>query len=343
MKRSDIQSELIRSFGQMDPSQGGTVIVWHDPEGEFEETLDELELPGIEVIREQENHAFELKCAMNEDLAGRSILLYRKRSRAQVGATMKRSDIQFELIRSFGQMDPSQGGAVIVWHDPEGEVEETLDELELPGIEVIREQENLAFELKCTMNEDLAGRSILLYRKRSRALEGDWLADIEMRAERFSADYASVQLREINAEDTPEMRALLAEHKALLSKKRTVKRLCALRTSYTDPKQVEAALIAAIVETDSLDPANILRTWLLGIEGEACEHLTETLEKNGLLETFATMIHAWTGFEGDITDEAELSQHILLSCAAPHLGETALSSLSARFNVNAALFCNDLY
>lgn len=256
---------------------------------------------------------------------------------------MKRSDIQSELIRSFGQMDPSQGGAVIVWHDPEGEFEETLDELELPGIEVIREQENHAFELKCAMNEDLAGRSILLYRKRSRALEGDWLADIEMRAERFSADYASVQLREINAEDTPEMRAILAEHKALLSKKRTVKRLCALRTSYTDPKQVEAALIAAIVESDSLDPANILRTWLLGIEGEACDHLTEALGKNGLLETFATMIHAWTGFEGDITDETELSQHILLSCAAPHLGETALSSLSARFNVNAARFCNDLY
>lgn len=232
---------------------------------------------------------------------------------------MKRSDIQSELIRSFGQMDPSQGGAVIVWHDPEGEFEETLDELELPGIEVIREQENHAFELKCAMNEDLAGRSILLYRKRSRTLEGDWLADIEMRAERFSADYASVQLREINAEDTPEMRALLAEHKALLSKKRTVKRLCALRASYTDPKQVEAALIAAIVETDSLDPANILRTWLLGIEGEACEHLTEALEKNGLLATFATMIHAWTGFEGDITDEAELSQHILLSLSLIHI------------------------
>ena len=88
---------------------------------------------------------------------------------------MKRSDIQSELIRSFGQMDPSQGGAVIVWHDPEGEFEETLDELELPGIEVIREQENHAFELKCAMNEDLAGRSILLYRKRSRVLEGDWL------------------------------------------------------------------------------------------------------------------------------------------------------------------------
>lgn len=256
---------------------------------------------------------------------------------------MKRSDIQSELMRSFGQMDPSQGGAIIVWHDPEGEFEETLDELELPGIEVIREQENHAFELKCAMNEDLAGRSILLYRKRGCMLDGDWLADIEMRAERFSADYASVQLREINAEDTPEMRALLAEHKALLSKKRTVKRLCALRPSYTDPKQVEAALIAAIVETDSLDPANILRTWLLGIEGEASEHLTEALKKNGLLETFATMIHAWTGFEGDITDEAELSQHILLSCAAPYLADTALSSLSARFDINAARFCNDLY
>lgn len=46
------------------------------------ETLDELELSGIEVLREDENQMFTLKCALNEDLAGRSILLYRGARRA---------------------------------------------------------------------------------------------------------------------------------------------------------------------------------------------------------------------------------------------------------------------
>lgn len=45
-----------------------------------------------------------------------------------------------------------------------------------------------------------------------------------MRAEQFSADCASVQLREVNASDTPEMRKLLVAHKTFFAKKRNVKK-----------------------------------------------------------------------------------------------------------------------
>ena len=256
---------------------------------------------------------------------------------------MQSTDIQAELKRSVAQMDAAQGGAIIVWHDPDGEFESTLDELELPGIEVVRERENHSFELKCAQNEDLSGRSILLYRTRARSLEGDWLADVEMRAGQFSADYASMQLRDINAEDTPEMRALLAAHKAFFGKKRAVKKLCALAPAYTDPQQVELGMIAVTVNAASIDPADVLRAWLLGIEDNADEDAVRTLEDAGLLDALAARIHAWTGFEDDITDHTALAQHILLSCIAPQLGSTALQGFDACFNENAARFCSNVF
>ena len=53
MRTTDIRSELQRLFDARDPARGGTVVIWHDPDGEFAETVDALELPGIEVAHER--------------------------------------------------------------------------------------------------------------------------------------------------------------------------------------------------------------------------------------------------------------------------------------------------
>lgn len=122
---------------------------------------------------------------------------------------MKLSDIQQELIRLFDEQDAS-AGTIVVWHDPDGAFADSLGALDLSGVDVMREEERELFSLKCALNGDLAGRRILLYRPRPRRLEGDWLADIEARSTSFAADYTSMQLRELNAADTHEMRETLA-------------------------------------------------------------------------------------------------------------------------------------
>lgn len=152
-----------------------------------------------------------------------------------------------------------------------------------------------------------------------------------------------MQLREINAEDTPEMRALLAERKAFFAKKRNVKKLCGLRPAYADPQVLELGMVAALLDADSIDPADVLRTWVLGVEYGEDDGPAAALEAAGLLDAFAAMVHAWIGFDGDITDAAAIAQHILLSCAAPQVGQTALSGLTACFDENAARFCNNVF
>ena len=61
MKLEDITKELSKLFDAM--GDAGDIVVWHDPDTEFTEVAAELELPGVEVMREEENDLFRLKCA----------------------------------------------------------------------------------------------------------------------------------------------------------------------------------------------------------------------------------------------------------------------------------------
>lgn len=74
MNLSQIQSRLADVFSaqEADPDRAGTaVVMWFDPNGEFYDALGELELPdGVELLVEEPNHLFELKCRLNQDLSG---------------------------------------------------------------------------------------------------------------------------------------------------------------------------------------------------------------------------------------------------------------------------------
>lgn len=81
MRTTDISNELKRCFDSSNTQAGETIVIWHDPDGEFSDTLDSFELPGVEVIREQPGSHLALKRELNKDLTGRHILLYRQRQR----------------------------------------------------------------------------------------------------------------------------------------------------------------------------------------------------------------------------------------------------------------------
>ncbi len=256
---------------------------------------------------------------------------------------MRTTDIQSELQRLFGAQDSAQGGAIVVWHDPDGSFTETLDTLNLPGVEVIREEDGSRFALKCRLNENLNGQRILLYRRCLRRLDGDWFADVEARSQSFSADYASVQLRELGAPDTPEMREALQAHRAFLAKKTNMKRIGKLAEACATPQELEVAIMAVALGAPEADPVALLRTYLTGAEDEGATQLLEALDAAGAQASFTAAVRAWTGFTGDVADAAALIQHVLLSALAPRLPERALEPLGACYSLPHATFCHAVF
>ena len=254
---------------------------------------------------------------------------------------MKLSDIQQELRRLFDEQDAA-AGAVVVWHDPDGAFAESLDALDLPGVDVMREEEHELFSLKRTLNGDLAGQRILLYRPRARRLEGDWLADIEARSASFAADYTSMQLRELNAADTREMREMLAAHKAQLAKKTVLRKLTRLSPSYEQPQQLACGLMAIALDAPSLDAQAIVRAYLIAaLASDGVEALAR-VERMGCTNEFQAAISAWIGYTGDASDFIALGRHVLLCALAGTLPKDAASALPADVTSGTTALCQDI-
>lgn len=254
---------------------------------------------------------------------------------------MKQTEIQTELMRLFDEA--GDAGRVVVWHDPDGEFAESVEGLDLPGVELMVERENELFTLKQALNEDLAGRRILLYRPRERRLEGDWLADVEVRSTPFSADYASIQLRELGAADTPEMRSELKARKRWLSKKTNVRKLPALRDSFAVPQELELAIMAVELGADAAEPVPVLVRYLV----HACERggveALAPLETVGVADSFRAAVRAWTGFSAEVTDATALTQHVLLSAFSHTAPVGVLAGLEHCYSPDHADLCHEAF
>lgn len=254
---------------------------------------------------------------------------------------MKLTDITKELSKLFDAM--GDAGGVVVWHDPDSEFAQAVDEIELPGVEVLCEEENDLFRLKSELNGNLAGRRVLLYRPRERRLEGDWLADVEVRSEQFSADYASIQLRELGAPDTREMRDALRARKAFLSKKTNVRRLCQLRASYQAPQELDLSIMAVALGAPKAEPVCVIRCYLELCEQEGGSEAFSRLETAGVGDSFRAALAAWTGFAADVTDARAVQKHVLLSALALLGLEGALKGLEACVSATHAPLCHEVF
>lgn len=254
---------------------------------------------------------------------------------------MQLSDIKAELMRLFEET--GDAGRVVVWHDPDGEFAESVEELDLPGIERMVERENELFSLKRALNGDLVGRRILLYRPRERHLEGDWLADVEVRSTPFSADYVSIQLRELGSADTPEMRSELKARKRWLSKRSNVRRLLALRDSFAVPQELELAIMAVALGAEAADPVPVLVRYLCDAHERGGVEALTPLGAAGVEDSFHAAVRAWTGFEGDVTDATALSKHVLLSAFSRMAPTSALSGLECCFSSDHADLCHEAF
>lgn len=242
---------------------------------------------------------------------------------------MKLADIQTEILRQLDTQDPTHGGAVVVWHDPDRQFVDTVEELDLPGVEIMCEGENNLFELKSKLNENLDNRRILLYRPRARKLEGDWLADVEARSPQFAADYTAIQLRELGSPDTPALRDALRTHRSFLAKKTNIKKLVKLNGTYQSPHELEQAIMALVTNATDARPASILRAYVIAAQHEEGLALLEALEHEHLSEPFQNAVASWTGFTGDVSDASALTQHILLSALARDLPATSFPTLAS--------------
>lgn len=256
---------------------------------------------------------------------------------------MKAADIQSELVRRF------ERGTVVVWSDPAGQFSDTLDGLDLPSVDVVRERDGERFELKYLLNGELEGRRVLLYRAGSEGAGSDgapdWFADVAGYAQTFSADLVEVQLDALHAVDTPAMRDAVRRFTPFLRKKTAMRRLTQLKDTYGSPRELARAVMAAALGKDvPMDADGIIAAYLVAaLDGNRSGKAPwELLDAAFALDTFREMVADCTGFYGEVEDGAALAQHVLLSTLGAGAVSTALEGLETLCSPDHAGRCLEI-
>ena len=238
---------------------------------------------------------------------------------------------------------------VIVWHDPDGEFAEEFAAIAVDpsavacparGLRVVDARELGSFELKRTVSRDGADQDLLLYVPWAMDLSGgalhdDWIADVELWAEHFQADWLSLLVGEMGADGAA--RDGFARFAEFFRAKARRQRFLRMVPHAEDSARVARGVIACCLAAPDAGLASTVRALLDALEGEG---LPLELSKFGADAALASLLKARLGYEGPLDDRERLASTIALSALSCTLPEEALvpaSHLVARGREEACL------
>lgn len=271
---------------------------------------------------------------------------------------------------------------IVVWHDPQGEFADEFSALAgeagiafaddgLPGgaVRCLEIKDGNTFASKRRIAREAADSNFLLYRRRARgSLEGDWLADVELYADHFQADYVSLLLNDLKAPDTLEMRQIAAQLKPFFASKERTGRYKALVEQAHSREQLVMGVFAATLHAAAPTVEAVVRVYAMALLDERGElgGFAESggsrdgadpsgsaaplapkpladLAKYGAEDLFAGFIKAKIGYEGDLADANALFAHLLLSALSATMPADALSGLERYIAPGNAQFCLGIF
>lgn len=280
---------------------------------------------------------------------------------------MSQIDVIEQLKQRFAEpLEECAQRRIVVWHDADGEFEDQFDELSQQGLDgsgtvddamiasgelvrairFVKAEDGVMFAVKRLVNREDTVNDILLYRKQSRgAVEGDWLADVELYADHFQADYYSLLADRIGADESATVREALQKHKKFFAAQMRIKRFSALMPEPASDEDVELGILAAVLGATHPDQANVafvVRAYLQLLLHSGFEEAQLLLAKYNAEETLGNLVSRRTGYRGSLTDCDSLSAfaaHLLLTAASHVMPEGALSGLEAHIAQPYAPFC----
>lgn len=279
---------------------------------------------------------------------------------------MSKIDVIDELKQRFLQPLPDfRVRRVVIWHDADGEFAERFEELSREGfdgagttdsvmpaqgdfarpVRFMEARDGVMFETKRMIARGDTASDILLYRPCARgSVGGDWLADVELYADHFQADYLSLLADQLGATNPDAVREVLGEHKVFFSAKDRVRKFSACMPAPATKEDIELGMLAATFGGASPNDASasfILRGTCTALLHDGPEELARLLGRYDAQGCLASFIARRTGFTGPLTERdslEHLAAHVLLT-AASYQNPAAMHGLESHIAAGYEPYC----
>ena len=270
---------------------------------------------------------------------------------------MPKIDVEEQLkLRFLQPLTACMLRRVVIWHDADGEFAPEFERLAAEGfdgagaddgvmpahgdferpVRFVEACEGCMFAVKKLINRDDLANDILLYRRCPRGrLEGDWLADVELYADQFQADYLSLLADQLGIENIDAVRESLREHKTFFDAKTRCVKFAACVPHASGASDIELGILTVIFggkEVGDARPAFVLRGCMTTLLHEGPEALAELVDKYCVRDVLAAFIVRCYGFEGPLYKRDSLlalASHVLITASSTALPEGALKGLES--------------
>ncbi len=241
---------------------------------------------------------------------------------------------------------------IVFWHDEDGEFSDAIDELDLPGVNIVKLTGTNNFAVKKLLSSDDLTGDYLIYDPLSyeKDQHDDWLLDIKLYSgEPFRADLVSLQMEELLVEPSLAMRKTMKLYSKFLDNKDRKAKLRRIGRTYQTPLQLHIDIMAVLCGlTGDRNPVGssaqdvIIAVLSAGLENESNDALIN-IEKFGNIEAFWQLVQKYTGYvNAQDCPLSDLAAHILITALLQTMPTSALRGLERFISDPCKAYCYQL-
>lgn len=255
---------------------------------------------------------------------------------------MATESIQFKLKERFAAPLPEfYQRRIIFWQDEDREFETTLDELDLPGVNIVKLTGTNNFAVKkLLLHDDLTGNYLIYNPFSYVAPQDDWLRDIELYSEEFRADYYSILMSELNINPSPVMRRTVKLYATFFGNKERIARLRRIGREYQTPLQLHIDIMAVLAGLSGGSAQDVFIAVLSAGLDEENNAALNNIKKFGNIEAFWQLVRKYTGFiHEDDKPLGFFASHVLLTALAQTMNPSVLKGLERFISESNRAYC----
>ena len=255
---------------------------------------------------------------------------------------MSIESIQYTLKERFAAPLPEfYQRRIIFWQDEVREFEDMVDELDLPGVKIIKLTGSNNFAVKKLLLHDDLSSNFLIYNPFAYEDSADnWLRDIELFSEEYRADYISMLMRELNVASGPAMRKTVKLYAKFLDSKERKGKLKKIGRSYETPIQFHIDVMAVLAGVPGGSAQDIFISVLShGLDEESNTPIVN-IKKFGNIDAFWQLVRKYTGYIYEPENSLGLfASHVLLTALSQTMSASVFKGLERFLSESNKAYC----